>query len=362
MREVSQTSRYRRYNVCGMAIAIVTFVSGCQSIAPPAGVISDSTRVELERSFNSSLSTINTSLAAGKGSTDAQVAQNFIESGFGLADLQCKNYFKNLGLASQQYSFARKELGLAGGAVAGLQGLTGVSAKVVSITSSMFSFGTASAETYADAFLFSPDISGVQALVETAQNAYRGAVPTTTNISYGGAANLVRGYDALCEVQTIRRLINESITSAKPVANTDRRVADAEQLITSAERYLLAKEVGEPTLSTDQVVYIYWLTFRAPSDTELPIIQRGLRGLSMFVAADGKLKVLTASELQKVKSVFASVIDRNETRLNDAVVQLRLVKEEKQAPGEGQQESTEGNGSRSVSRPITGTGISIRVR
>jgi len=199
----------------------VICIAGCASTASPLPIISNSMELELRKGFDTAAAQINTASAKGDGEVaDAKVIANFMSYGLALADLSCKNYFRNLGQSAQNYAFGRKQLGLASGSVAALQGLTGVSAKLVSITASAFSFGIASSESYADVYLYSPDVSGVQELVETAQTAYRAVAPAAEQLkTYGAAISALRDYDKLCETQTIRRLVNESISAAKPVAS-----------------------------------------------------------------------------------------------------------------------------------------------
>ena len=224
---------------CLGLLPAVLLLAGCASVATPPGTVSETAKQELKASFDASVKSINTALAAKQDApAETEVVNQFVRSGMALADIQCKDYFKRLGHAAQQYSFGRKELGLASGTVAGLQGLTGVSAKVVAITASMFSFGIASTENYADAFLFSPEVSGVQQLVESSQAAYRAAIPPLDGLPYGDAISLLRAYDALCEVQTIRRLVNESIATAEPVASKPDAVVTAARAAGMPERQL----------------------------------------------------------------------------------------------------------------------------
>lgn len=340
------------------AIFPLMTAAGCASIAPPAETISDTTVAELRRSFTASLQAINSALSAPQSAhSDAAIVRNFLESGMALADLQCKAYFRNLGMAAQRYAFSRKELGLTGGLVAGLQGLSEVSAKTIAITSSMFSFGTASSEAYADVFLFSPDISGIQDLVDGAQRTYRAAMPTPSSMSYGAAVGILRDYDKLCEVQTIRRLINESVGTATFVAGSAN-----EALLSAADRYAIARAIGEPTVTTEQVALIYWLLFGSPGAADLPLLAKRLQGLTLFVAADGSLKPLSADERERIKRALAPIVDRGEDKLAALVAAWRNAV----GGGAGGSGGTlERNGGIdtgvAIERPIAGGSISIKV-
>jgi len=349
-RRASLLSRY------GSLVVLTVLLSGCASIETPPGTISEKAKQDLDATFTASIRSINDAMSSQQGvAADPNLVANFVGAGMALSDIRCKDYFKRLGQAAQQYAFGRKELGLASGTVAGLQGLTGVSAKVVAITASMFSFGIASTENYADAFLFSPEISGVQQLVESAQNAYRVATPPLEGMKYPEALTHLRTYDQLCEVQTIRRLVNESISTAQPVA------AKAESIVTTAERYVLAREVGVPALTTNQVAYIYWYLMGSPSAEDAKIIEQGLAGIELFVGTDGKLKRPPTADETRIKRALATVIDRNEERLNELIAQLRTPGATTRSGSGGTPESTPSSAGLPA-RPLGGGGISIRIR
>lgn len=331
---------------------------GCASIQPPPATISAGSVAELQRSFDTSLKGINTALAAPTATpADTTLVRNFLEAGMALADIGCKAYFKNLGLAAQRHAFGRKELGLTGGLVAGLQGVTGVSAKAIAITSSMFSFGTASTDAYADVFLFSPDISGLQDLVEGAQGAYRAAMPPVTAMSYGAAVGTVRDYDKLCEVQTIRRLVNESVSTARFVAGDK-----DEDLLSAADRYALARAIGEPTVTTEQVALIYWLVFGSPTATEQALLAKRLQGVALLVGSDGSLKALAPEDRERIKRVLAPIVDRGEARLAALVADLRNSAAGGTGSPSGGSPERSGGSPASINRPMAGGSISIRVQ
>jgi hypothetical protein len=342
------------------AVLSLLFVTGCATIAPPAETISTATTVELRRSFDASLQGINAALSVPQAArSDATVVRNFLENGMALADIQCKTYFKSLGLAAQRYAFARKELGLTGGLVAGLEGLSGVSAKAIAITSSMFSFGTASSEAYADVFLFSPDISGIQDLVDGAQRTYRAALPAPAAMSYGAAIGILRDYDKLCEVQTIRRLINESVSTASFVAGSAN-----DGLLSAADRYAIAQTIGEPTVTTEQVALIYWLMFGSPSTSDLALLAKHLQGLTLFVTGDGGLKPLSAADRDRIKRVLAPIVDRGEDKLVALVAAWRNAALGSTGGGAGGTPERSGGsgGIVAVERPLAGGSISIKVK
>lgn len=334
-------------------LCIAAGLSACASVTPPPGTLSQATSNELAKSFADSLTAVNASLAHPQTvAANPAVARDFVAAGMGLSDLQCKAYFKNLGLAAQHYAYARKELGLTGGLVSGLEGLTGVSAKAIAITSSMFSFGIASTENYADVFFFSPDISGLQELVEGAQRAYRGAMPSLNNLSYGAAVGLLRDYDKLCEVQTIRRLVNESVTTARFETNQG-----VDAVVTVAERSAVARAIGEPVVTSNQVAAIYWLVLGAPTAADKTVIAAQLKGLPFFFDASGALQPLSATDLAALKRVLAPIAERSEDGLDGLVAALRAP-----PPPPGEEKSLPRAGTRGVGDARYGASIGVRIQ
>lgn len=144
---------------CTSAILLVlAMLAGCASLSPPTTVISDATEAQLTKNFTDSLATVNASLEADALTKKASpiILLNFIDAGLALSDLQCQKYFKNLGIAARQHAFGQKELSLAGGTTAAIQGLLDTSAKTIAITSGLFSFANASGQTTPRRFCFHP--------------------------------------------------------------------------------------------------------------------------------------------------------------------------------------------------------------
>lgn len=200
-------------------------------------------------------------------------------------------------------------------------------------------------------------MSEVQEMVESARSAYRGALPPMDSLTYGRAVSLLRDYDRLCEVQSIRRLVNESVATANPVA-TKTTKTDAQAVFTPGERLLIAKAVGEPAITTTQGTLIYWLLYGAPSDDEKTTIAGGLKNLPLLVKANGELNTLAPTDQAKIKAAIAPAVERNEERLNASINALRG------ASGEDGNPAEEATPARTLSLPTTvkQSGISIKIR
>lgn len=305
------------------AVLAAAMLSACASIAPPPPLISDTAEERIRTRFQEAVLAMadDTGLSAGANSGGAPAPNPgrlslLMSTGMALSDLACKNYFRNLGRATQNYAFARQETALTGGVVASLQGLTGVSAKIVSITAGLFSFTSASMENHADAYLFSPETSNLQELVDSARRAYREAA-TDLPTSYGAAIERLRDYDKLCEVQTIRRLVNESVATAKPIADGFRT-----PVLTAAERSAIAAALPEKlnvaVLTMDEALIIYWYLVKPTGSSMNDELARKVSGpweASQIADAVSGAK----SSLRKA---FAQAIARDNGELNAALDEL----------------------------------------
>lgn len=296
------------------AIAFGVLLAGCASIDPPPSIINADVVKDLNGEFNLALTAFKTTLnKAQKTPDDDKAASDFLEAGLAIVDLSCKNYFQNLGLAAQQFSYGRKQLNLAGGVVAAIQGLTGVAVKAVAITASAFGFGGASADAYADSYLFSPDVGGVQTLIEGAQAAYKQKLSTLGKLNYAAAIDTLKDYETICQVQTIRRLINESVAAGKPISSFD---------AATDPKAGIAKAVGEQALTDDEVVYLYWLVYKNPDSADLKLITNGLASVGSLFDAQKKLSV-SNTQRTSIRTALAPLVQQEEATLDARIDALR---------------------------------------
>lgn len=204
------------------ALAIIAFLLGGCAISPPESIF-DVDRIAALDGHTKSSNTFDRLKQVANDSyanpNNAGKARDLFKVGTMFVDLRCKDYFQRLGVKSQNLKFIQKEVQLTGGVAAAIQGLTGVSTKAVAVTAAMFGFGGSSFDNYGESYLFAPDVSGVAALVNSAKSAFQSRV-ATVEMTYEDAITLIADYEALCEVQTIRRLVNESLAAAKPTSTT----------------------------------------------------------------------------------------------------------------------------------------------
>lgn len=294
------------------ALLVAALLSACASIAPPAPVVSEAVEAKIRHRFESAVQMM--AVTPNDSPSDATPAnlKELMSSGMALSDLACKNFFRSLGRATQDYAFARQETALAGGAVASLQGLTGVSAKIVSITAGLFSLTSASMENHADAYLFSPETSNLQELVDSARRAYREAA-TEIPATYGAAIERLRDYDKLCEVQTIRRLVNESVATAKPIATGFKQ-----SVLTSSERAAIGKAIGRSVLTMDESLMVYWYLLQPVGSRMDKDKAKSFKGPWDADQIQGAINA-KSDELRKA---FAPAIERDNGQLNAALDEL----------------------------------------
>ena len=265
--------------------------------------------------------------AMKKPAEEPALASEFLLSGISLVDGRCDQYFHSLGLAAQKLAFAGKELSLTTGVVAALQGLTSVGSKEIAITASTLGFLGASSNAYGDAFIFSPEVSSVQALVAAAQSAAKIRIDQMPagEFSRANAINLLQDYEKTCEVHTIRRLVNESLASAKPIASfatDDGQVV----LLKLATKDALARLLKVAQINDEQLTALYWLTYNAPtSESDLALIAKLLSASTELVGADGKLKsdAVANATRSAVRGALTGLVVASSSRLDADVTAMR---------------------------------------
>ena len=339
-------SALRRAATPVLALLALAATSGCalfpRNINPPESVFSDSglqapagsdgkaaDNAQLMALLERDLVAAWNALAQATAANEATPANTLLSKGISLIDARCDRYFLALGLAAQKVGFAQKELGLAAGLVGVLQGLTGVAARDMAITAGSFGFAGASSAAYADAFIFSPEVSGVQALVGSAQTAAKARIEqiALADMSRGVAINVLQDYEKTCEVHTIRRLVNESLVAARPVAafTSDEQPNLPLRLATQDA---LAAVLKVDQVSDEQLLALYWLTYKpAPANaTEQALLANKLGRLPDLVDDVGKLKLdAGASEARKgVTKALRALVLAGTARLDADLAALKL--------------------------------------
>lgn len=203
--------------------AVLLMLSGCayERISPPGALLERPEVTSQQSSFmyDKFLSALE---AAKAGTANAESYQALYLEGKGLIDYNCATYFSRLGKIQQDMSFTRQETSLAGGTISAILGQATTSVKTIANAGALFSFGTASMDTYQDAYLYSPDVGAIEQLVQGEMKKFSDNNPADNITRWGDAAGLLAKYEQYCQPQGIRHLINTSLgtQSKKPEALT----------------------------------------------------------------------------------------------------------------------------------------------
>lgn len=210
-------------------IAFSLILSGCASysVRPPPSIVNDS---EISKSRPNQDEGLDIYLAFNKAYFSARQnpssANNalLLSEGMDLVSANCMLYFAKLGGADQHLRFARKETALAGGFIASALALANATPKAIANTAAIFSFTAASMDSYADTYIFSPDVKAVEALVRSALDAQKiigaaeiSAVQNGNTLSYSRVANFLLVMEGICQPHGVRALVNKAVEGQSAV-------------------------------------------------------------------------------------------------------------------------------------------------
>ncbi len=197
--------------------------------------------------------------AAANSPTNMSLSQDMFIEGKVWLDLNCNLYMSELGQALQRESNNRQQVGLVGGLASTILGLAGGSAAVSGGTGAAFSFAGASMDAHATAYLFSDSTTGITKLVQGAQQAYMDFIKDDVkSYDYQQSITALSKYGLLCSPGEIRRLINESLSAAKVVAQSPDSQAAQTELTTvlGALNQTLSMQITEG----DAIALYAWFT------------------------------------------------------------------------------------------------------
>ncbi len=195
--------------------------------------------------------------ASAKAPKDHGSAQEMFIEGKVWLDLNCNKYLSELGQALQRESNNRQQVGLVGGLASTILGLSGANAAVSGGTGAAFSFSGASMDAHATAYLFSDSTTGIAKLVQGAQQAYMDYIKDDLNAyDYQQSVGALSKYGLLCSPGEIRRLINESLSAAKVVAQSPDTQAAQTELMTVLGA--LNQTLSTPVTEGDAIALYAW--------------------------------------------------------------------------------------------------------
>ncbi|MGV2842986.1 hypothetical protein ACE1OG_03710 [Aeromonas hydrophila] len=161
---------------------------------------------------------------AYKGARDNEgivTIKKYIGTGITYSQLLCKDYFDKLTLTKAHRDFAKSQINLTAGLASALMGLAEASSASVAATGALFSFSEASFDSYNEAYIVSPELSGLERLVKEKQkeeeviiykkvNATSGAWPDRLE-TLDQAERVLGDYIFHCTVNGMKILLNASI-------------------------------------------------------------------------------------------------------------------------------------------------------
>jgi len=201
-------------------------LGGCAAVSAPPSVLKDpkvlrqqtepgDVGVDAYIAFNRALA------EAQANRADYTRQADFLNEGFALVTYRCNQYFAGLGAAEQDLRFARKQTTLASGLVLSMLGLAHATTKAVANTGALFSFSVASMDSYQDVYIYSPEVRTLQRLVLDALASHRKKVAKDTDVTqltYTGVIDILADYEAHCQPQGIRDMVNQSLNQSKTTA------------------------------------------------------------------------------------------------------------------------------------------------
>jgi hypothetical protein len=142
-----------------------------------------------------------------------QALQEMWQSGVNFADLSCARFFDAASRQQTSRDFFSKEVQLLAGLTSAVQGVTGVSAKVISATASSFSFGQSAVSAYETTLALAPDIYLLQKAVQVKKRMLRSDLdkPELFAGSYYDVEQALLTYAEPCNFSGLKSIINEAL-------------------------------------------------------------------------------------------------------------------------------------------------------
>ncbi|MDC7716710.1 hypothetical protein PQU95_05710 [Vogesella sp. DC21W] len=142
-----------------------------------------------------------------------QALQEMWQSGINFADLSCARFFDAASRQQTSRDFFGKEVQLLAGLTSAVQGVTGVSSKVISATASSFSFGQSAMSAYETTLALAPDIYLLQKAVQVKKRKLRSDLdkPGLFAGSYYDVEQALLAYAEPCNFSGLKSIINEAL-------------------------------------------------------------------------------------------------------------------------------------------------------
>ncbi len=161
--------------------------------------------------------------AAGEPSAPAAIGDwdAIINAGMEFSDSKCEAYMHALFRLNRDRRTTVSQIGLLGGATAGVMAAAQAAAKEVAIVAMAFGLAASTVDNLSSNLLYELDPSSVRTLVKTMQETYRQELGTGYT-NRPAALTAIRRYATLCVPASIEAEVNLSVKRAQPGATEGR--------------------------------------------------------------------------------------------------------------------------------------------
>ncbi|MEH6808246.1 MAG: hypothetical protein V7651_05300 [Hyphomonas oceanitis] len=254
---------------------------GCSSLRPydmnPAKVQGKEHLKELARGESNSTSVkwVSTNgrfrtllLEASENRATADTARQYLSAGVAVADLYCRAYFEKLGEQRADQEALQGSFNITDGVASAALGFAEASAETISLVSVSFSSLEALFENIDAAYLVSPDIEQVEALVFAARDTLHARIfSDTSTLTYFEAERRLAAYHQLCTFNGVTRLVNEAVANGEPILQTNKSSARDQLFLTASAPVLqsltslLANDGSNFSMDDAKYIFAYYAGF-----------------------------------------------------------------------------------------------------
>lgn len=177
-----------------------------------------------------------------------------IDAGMDYADVRCEAYIHALFRLNRDKKSVTNQLGLLGGASAGLMAAVDAAARNVAAVAIGFGLASATVDNLASNLLYELDPSSVRTLVKSLQSHYR-AAKGNGYASRPVAMSVMRGYAALCIPANIEAEVNVAVKSSSPMSTPGNAETGEAPVVSNAESAITAVKFDDNTAKLRNFVF-----------------------------------------------------------------------------------------------------------
>lgn len=153
-----------------------------------------------------------------------QELHEFLDSGISYSRMLCSAYFEIASRSQSSREFLGEGIDLLGGFTAAVQGVTGVEAKIISLTASIFSLSKSGLGAWEKNIGLTPDVQLLYSVATLKQNAEEKNIFTALTENFGDSNSINTYYQAerallkyadICTVKGLKKIVDESLNAAR---------------------------------------------------------------------------------------------------------------------------------------------------